>query len=341
MANEILRREGGRGWVLPLLLTLLVGLGGRVCAESSGPLRLVHTIALAGVEGRIDHMTIDVAGKRLFVAALGNGSLEILDLSKGSLIRSIRELDEPQGVLYLPELQRILITNGGDGTCRAFDSNSLQPLFTLKFSGDADNIRYDRRNKRIYVGYGRGALGIVDPEDDKIEGEVKLPGHPESFQLEELGRRAFVNVPTAWRVAVVDREKRHILSSWRLGSEMMNFPMALDEANHRLFVGCRLPANILVFDTESGRIVAKQGISKDVDDLFYDATRKRIYASCGEGFVDVIEQVDPDRYMRMARVPTAVGARTSLFVAEQDRLYLAVPLRGVQQAEIRVYAVEQ
>jgi len=217
----------------------------------------------------------------------------------------------------------------------------LQPLFTLKFSGDADNIRYDRRNKRIYVGYGRGALGIVDPEDDKIEGEVKLPGHPESFQLEELGRRAFVNVPTAWRVAVVDREKRHILSSWRLGSEMMNFPMALDEANHRLFVGCRLPANILVFDTESGRIVAKQGISKDVDDLFYDATRKRIYASCGEGFVDVIEQVDPDRYMRMARVPTAVGARTSLFVAEQDRLYLAVPLRGVQQAEIRVYAVEQ
>jgi len=322
-------------------MLLLIGSGPGVRAEGTGSFRLVRTIGLPGVEGRIDHMSIDLSGQRLFVAALGNNSLEILDLRKGSRIRSIRELDEPQGVLYLPEGYRIMATNGGDGTCRAFDSKSFQQLSTVRFSGDADNIRYDRRSNRIYVGYGKGALGMVDSEGDRIEGDVKLPGHPESFQIEELGRRIFINVPTASAVVVVDREKRQILSSWRLGTGTMNFPMALDEAHHRLFVGCRFPASILVFDTESGRIAARQAIPKDVDDLFYDVGRGRVYASCGEGFLVALEQTDPDHYALAAKVPTATGARTSLFVPEQGHLYLAVPRRGGQQAEVRIYAIER
>lgn len=312
----------------------------RSYAETRTPLRLERTIALPGVQGRIDHLAADLPGERLFVAALGNNTLEVIDLKIGKRLRSITGLTEPQGVLYLPESQKLLVTNGGDGSLRVFDGNSLALLDTVKFSKDADNIRYEPQTQQIYVGFGDGALGALDAKTGKHLWDVGLAGHPESFQLEQAGPRIFVNVRPANHIAIVDRKKREVTAIWSLLDAKDNFPMALNETNHRLFVGCRNPTRIIIYDTESGKMVGELDVAGDVDDIFYDAMAERLYASCGEGFLSVFQQTDTDHYKVMAKISTAKGARTSLFVSQQRCLYLAVPHQGEQPAEVRVYAVQ-
>jgi hypothetical protein len=202
---------------------------------------------------------------------------------------------------------------------------------------DADNIRYEPRTRRVFVGYGGGAVAFLDARSGQRTGEVRLPGHPESFQLEKGGPRVFINVPSARQIVVADRATGKIVARWAVQGARSNFPMALDEAHHRLFVGCRNPARLLVYDTETGMPVARADIAGDTDDLFYDGARKRIYVSGGEGFITVLEQTDPDHYRRLAQSPTAEGARTSLFVPEWNRFFVPVPRRGARAAEIRVY----
>jgi DNA-binding beta-propeller fold protein YncE len=243
-------------------------------------------------------------------------------------------------VLYVPEFNELFVANAKDGVCRIFDGQSLRLVGTVDFSDDADNIRYDRAAKLVYVGYGNGALGIIDARNGKRLGEIGLAGHPESFQLETSGTRIFVNVPAAGHIAVIDREKRSVVSKWPLAGAEANFPMTLDETHHRLFVTCRMPPQVIVFDTASGKVVARLPVVGDADDMFYDSSRGRIYVTGGEGFISIIEQRDPDHYSLIAKIPTASGARTSLFVPELGRLYLAVPHRGRQGAEIRVYQAQ-
>jgi hypothetical protein len=204
---------------------------------------------------------------------------------------------------------------------------------------DADNVRYDARTRRIYVGYGDGALAVIDPDKITKLADIKLPGHPESFQLETAGKRIFINVPSARQIVVVDRDERSVVAHWPRREAAANFPMALDEANHRLFVGCRKPAKLLVLDTSSGSMAASADCCGDTDDLFYDVANKRIYVSGGEGCISVFEPMDPDHYALMETIRTAAGARTSLFVPPMGKLYLAVPHRGAQGAEIRVFRV--
>jgi hypothetical protein len=308
--------------------------------QDTAPLRLVQTIPLPHVEGRLDHMAIDLKGRRLFVAALGNNTLEVIDLPSGKRVRSVGALAEPQGLLYIPELNLVFVTNGGDGSLRIFDGQTLALVDTVKFSDDADNIRYDETKKEIYLGYGRGALAIVDAKSKKRIADIALSGHPESFQLEESGARVFANVPSANHVAVVDRSKRAVIATWPLDGARANFPMAFDEPGKRLFVGCRKPARVLVYNTASGKIVAGLDIGRDVDDIFFDSASRRLYASSGEGFLHVFQQADSDRYRTVGKIPTATGARTCLFVPKQGRLYLAVPRSRERQAEIRVYTVK-
>jgi hypothetical protein len=308
-------------------------------AQSAPPLRLVQTIALPGVEGRIDHLAVDATGQRLFVAALGNNTLEVVDLRAGKRTHSLGGLHEPQGVAYAPESQRLFVANGQDGACLIFDARSLRPLGRVAFSEDADNVRYDAKG-HIFVGYGAGAIGIVEAASGKRLGDWRLAGHPESFQLEANGTRIYVNVPTADHIAVRERNQKGKVTTWPLRGARANFPMALDEADHRLFIGCRDPAKLLVYDTKSGREITRLDIGGDTDDVFYDAAHKRLYVSCGAGVLDVFRQNDPDHYTAMAHLPTAAGARTSLYVPTWARLYLAVPHRGRQQAEIRVYAAQ-
>jgi DNA-binding beta-propeller fold protein YncE len=300
----------------------------------------VQTIPLPSVEGRIDHMAVDIKGHRLFIAALGNNTGEVLDLGAGKRIRTITGLHEPQGVGFIPEFNKIFVANAKTGACEAFDGSSFKSIKSIKFSDDADNIRYDAAARRVYVGYGSGGLGIIDGATGDQLGAIKLDGHPEAFQLEKSGPRIFVNIPTSQKIVVVDREKRASITAWPTAGATANFAMALDETHHRLFVGFRKPPRVVVFDTGSGKEVASLESPGDADDIFYDSSRGRVYISGGEGFLGIFQQDDPDDYKSIAKIPTATGARTSLFVPELSRLYLAVPHRGTQKAEVRVYEAQ-
>jgi hypothetical protein len=322
-----------------IVLLALIILTSRAYAQEGTTLRLVQTIPLSHVEGRIDHMAVDLQGQRLFVAALGNNTLEVLDLKAGARLHTIKGLHEPQGVVFIPESNAIAVTNGHTGTCDIFDGTSFQHRAAVKLASDADNIRYDVATHTLYVGYGAGALGLIDARRAQHLGDIPLEGHPEAFQLEQAGPRIFVNVPSAHHIAVVDRDKRAVSTTWPLQGAEANFPMALDESHHRLFAGVRKPPMLMIVDTESGKEIARMKSVGDADDLFYDASHRRIYIAGGAGFLSIVAQEDADHYTPITTIPTASGARTALFVPELGRLYLAVPHRGMQGAEIRVYAV--
>jgi DNA-binding beta-propeller fold protein YncE len=323
--------------VLPALL-LCSGLAGIAQAQDAA-LTLDKTIPMPKVEGRIDHMAADVAGQRLFVAALENNTLEVLDLKAGKTIQSLSGFAEPQGIAYVPEFNRVFVANGQDGTCRILDAQTLKTISSVPCGDDADNVRYDDAAKRIYVGYGNGALAVLDAKTSAKIADIKLAAHPESFRLETGGPRIFVNVPRADQIALVDREKGEVTATWPLREAKANFPMSLDEGNRHLFAGCRNPPRLLVYDyaVPTGRLVTSLPISRDTDDLFFDAASKLIYVSCGQGTIDVIQQIDADHYSAAKTIPTATGARTSLLVPELKFLCLAVPHRGSQPAEIRVF----
>jgi DNA-binding beta-propeller fold protein YncE len=311
-----------------------------VAAQSGLPLKLKQTIPLRGVEGRIDHFTYDPAGERLFVCALGNNTVEVLDLRKGERIHSITGLGSPQGILYTSDPDRLFVANDKGGILKIYDGKSFEPLGELDFKDDADNVRYDSATKNIYVGFGSGGIGVVNAVEGKQISSIKLSAHPEAFELERNGKRIFVNIPNSRHVAVIDRDKSEVVATWKTDLAFANFPMALDEANHRLFVGCRLPSKLVVLNTDSGNVVAKIDISGDPDDVFYDGKRRRIYAICGAGKIDIIDQTEPNTYTASRKVDTADGARTGLFVSERDTLFVAIPHRGSQKAEIRAYRVE-
>src|SRR5437762_1566513 len=276
--------------------------------SEEGALQLKQTIPLPGVEGRIDHLDLDAANERLFVCALGNNTVEVLDLRKGERVRTITGLGSPQGLVYISELNRLFIANDKGGVCRIYDAKTFQAVGELDLKDDADNVRYDDSSKRIYVGFGSGGIAIVNPVDGKEIGSIKLTAHPEAFELEKQGKRIFVNVPNARHVAVIDPDKGKVINTWKTDLAFGNFPMALDEANHRLFIGCRLPSKFVVLNTDSGDVVAKIDISGDPDDVFYDGKRHRIYAICGAGKIDIIEQADANTYKLLAKFDTGAGA---------------------------------
>jgi DNA-binding beta-propeller fold protein YncE len=309
-------------------------------ARAADPSKQVATIPLPGVQGRFDHFAFDVGGKRLFVAALGNNTVEVIDVAAGKATGRIKDLPTPQGIAFAPDLNRIAVANDKDGSVRLFDGKTLAPLHTVELKDDADNIRYDPAARRFWAGYGDGGLAAIDAQSGKLLADIKLEAHPESFQLESKGKRIFVNVTRARHVAVIDREKAAIVAKWPVNEAEANFPMALDEADHRLFIGCRNPAKLLVLDSETGKTVASVAIAGDTDDLFYDAANKRIYVSGGEGRVTIIDQADADNYKSTSQISTAPGARTSFFVPKSGMLFVAVPHRGAQAAELRVFKVE-
>jgi DNA-binding beta-propeller fold protein YncE len=310
-----------------------------VHTDGQEPVKFVSAIELPGVEGRIDHLGFDASAGRLYVAALGNNTVEVIDAKAGTHLKSLPGFHEPQGIAAVPDAKAVAIANGQGEGLQLIDSDDYRSKAMIHLGDDSDNVRYDASAKRVYVGFGSGALAAITPTDSKVVAEVKLPGHPESFQLERSGSRVFVNVPTAEQIAVVDRTAMRVTGTWPVTTAKSNFPMALDEANHRLFIGCRRPAKALIYDTATGKEIGSFEIVGDTDDLFYDTARKRLYVSGGEGYLDVVEDQGAGRFTRIAHMPTAAGARTSLFVPDQHRLFLAVPHRGSQRAEIRVFEV--
>lgn len=309
--------------------------------SDTAPLGLIQTISLPNVSGRIDHMDIDINGQRLFVAELGNNSVDVIDLKAGKRINSINELHEPQGITFVPETKKILVANGGDGTVQIFNSETYSLVKTISLSSDADNMHYVSYQNMVYVGYGNGGLAIIDPVKEELVDSIKLDGHPESFQISnKLQPEIFVNVPESNSVELVDTQKKDV-SKWYNNNTSGNYPMALDENDHRLFVVYRTPSQLSVIDTDSGRLVTKLSVVNDADDIFYDSKNKQIYLTGGEGYLDVISQKDVNTYQEVAKIPTAQGGRTSLFVPQLDRLYIAIPNYTGNGAKIQVFETHE
>ncbi len=327
-------------WLVAGSAVAMPGRAQELVNDESAPLFLTRIIPIPDTPGRFDHMSVDNKGGRVFATVFGNDTVEVLQLERARRIHTITgAFNRPQAALYLPDMNRLAVSNSEDGTVKIFDGDSYKLIDTIKFPDDADNMRYDPAAKRVYVGYGEGAIGVFDANTNKRIEDYQLGVHPESFQLEQKGPRIFVNLASISQVAVIDRQTRKI-TKWPLTEAGTNFPMALDEEHRRLFVAARRPARLLVLDMDSGKTVASLPGASDTDDMWYDATRKRIYIPSGEGFMYCYQQIDADHYKRLAKIPTAIGARTSAYagqVGKHNSLYLAVPARVFKSAEVWVY----
>jgi YVTN family beta-propeller protein len=301
-------------------------------ASAAEPLELETKIPLGKVVGRIDHMAFDLAHRRLFVAELGNDSVGVVDVAARKVVQRIGRLRNPQGVGYLPSLDLLFVANAGDGSVRLYGGAQYGEAGRLDLGADADNVRIDAGVNRVLVGYGAGGLAMIDPASRRKVVDVPLPAHPESFQHDPGTHRVYVNLPDARAIAVID-PATHKAATWPMQAAG-NFPMALRLAAQQVVAVFRSPAQLGVFAMADGARVAAVETCGDADDVFDDAKRGRIYVSCGDGFLDVLDGGD---FRRIAHIRTVAGARTSLFVPELDRLFLAVRANGAEPAAIWVY----
>lgn len=331
----MLRLGANRRCVLPGALALAaLGLAGP--ARSEPALQVESRIQLPGVAGRIDHMAVDLRRKRLFVAEFGNGSLDVVDLAAGRQIKRISGLVEPQGVGYAAAADLVAVAQGGDGRVRFYRGEGLAAAGVLALGSDADDIRVDPRSRNLVVGYGEGGLAIIDPDTRSKIGEINLAAHPEGFAIDATARRAYVNLPEAAQIAVVELSAGRQTAAWRLSGMRANFPIALDRAERTVASVFRAPPKLALIDAASGAVAARLDACGDADDVFFDDRRRRIYISCGEGFVDVFATQTGGSYAHFARIATAPGARTSLFVPEFDRLFVAARAAPSRTAAIIV-----
>jgi DNA-binding beta-propeller fold protein YncE len=322
------------GWAI-LLVASLLWPGATGAQTASPPLVLEAKIPLGEVSGRIDHLGIDLKRQRLLVAELGNNSLGVVDLAAGKVLRRITGLSEPQGVAYVPFSDSVFVANAGDGSVRVLRGEDLTAVGRIELGDDADNVRVDTVRERVLVGYGKGALALIDPISLSKTGDIRLKAHPEGFQIDETGAQVFVNVPDAREIVMADLTAGSTRSLPTQGAGS-NFPMAIDGEAHQVLVVFRSPPTLIALSSQDGRIAAKAETCGDADDVFVDRKRRRVYVSCGEGAVDVLE-ADEAGYRRLGRVPTVSGARTSLFVSEMDRLFVAVRATSQEPAAIWVF----
>ncbi len=318
-----------------LILALIVSTGSGLSQTAGAPLSLETKIPLGLVKGRIDHAAVDLKRQRLFVAELGNDTIGVVNLAARRVQSTLLGAKEPQGIAYEPSTDAVYVAHGGDGSVRVLRADDLTLLQRIDLSDDADNVRIDLPRKRVLVGYGKGALAVIDPSSRKKAADIRLKAHPESFQIDESGTRAFVNVPDAGQIEVVDLVKGEAIGTLPTQGHHANFPMALDQEAHRVLVGFRSPARLLVLSTTDGGVVADLDTCGDADDVFVDAKRHRVYVICGAGLVDVFEE-RAGNYQRIGHIGTAPGARTGLLVPEMDRLFVAVRAAGQDSAAIWV-----
>jgi hypothetical protein len=327
-------------WLLPLGCFTFSG-----CAAQqpygTDQLRLSKTIPLPGVKGRIDHLDVNLKDGIIYVAALGNNTLEVADMVNGKTVHSIPGLDEPQGVGYIPQTQEIFVANGGSGDCYFFNSHTFDKVATVQLGSDADDVRYDSAEKKIYVGYGKGGIAVIDALSHQQVGDIKLPAHPESFQLDKGLSLLFVNLPDAHLVGVVDLTKSTLGDKWERNTPSANFPMSLDTTHHQVLVGYRHPARLVVYDGKTGRQLSENEMTGDADDLYYDEGAAKIFVSGGDGAVSIFQQDGEGAYKQTANIPTRSGARTSLLVPQWRILVVAARASSGKGAELLVYQLPQ
>lgn len=307
--------------------------------NSNAPLVLVQRIPLANVTGRMDHLGIDIEGKRLFAAALGENqnTVEVVDFQAGKRLSSIRGQSKPQGVFYSADFKRLFVSDGDGGTYKVFRGDNLKLISTVPLGINPNHVGYDPATKYLYVGFRdamSGRLAIVDTETGRNLGDIKTDALPGGIKIESVGPRIFVTLFGENKLGVVDRNKREQIATWPLAH--LASALALDESHHRLFAGGRNPPKLVVLDTESGKQIAELDCVSGIDDLWYDASRKRIYATGTDG-IAVYDQKDADHYTPMVRIASAPGAATSIWVPALERLFVSAPKVGNGEAAILVF----
>lgn len=317
--------------------------GGAEQEREAPPLRLVQEIPLPNVQGRLDHFTIDPKRKRVIFSGLGNDSVQVVDAFAGRQVKQIDGLSQPQGTLYIPETDTLYVANSADGHLNIYNGTTFALIKRIDFGPDSDpdNLRYDPAHKKIYLGYGEGAIGAIDAvTNERVGTDFKFKGHPEGFQIEQNGSRIFVNIADEKIIRVIDRKTGKQIV-WPLPpGHSANFPMVLDEPDRRVLIGTRKPSRVTVFDMDTGAVVASVPTTGDMDDMYYDAERKRIYVAGGEGYVGVLQQTDPNHYVSMGKFASALGARTGTWYVKRDRLYVAAPPAGGLGARLLVFEAQ-
>jgi YVTN family beta-propeller protein len=300
-------------------------------------LKVEKVIDLPGVKGRIDHLDFNLKDQVVYVAALGNNTVEVVDIRNGKVIRSIKGFDEPQGVAYIPQRHEIFVANGGNGKCFFYNADSFEKTATIDLSSDADDVRYDPTERKIYVGYGEGGIAIIDAVTHKQIDDIKLPAHPESFQIDGKLHLLFVNLPNANMVAVIDLVQKKLISKWTRISSSGNFPMALDTIHHNIFVVYRHPAKLVTFDGITGKELNVNNAAGDADDLYYDQSTSQVFISGGSGYINIFKQNGINQLDLIGNVPTHSGARTSLLIPQLKQYIVAERTGGNTPARLIVY----
>jgi DNA-binding beta-propeller fold protein YncE len=303
---------------------------------TESPLALETKILLGEVRGRIDHLAIDLRRQRLFIAELGNDSMSAVDLAAGQVQSRVTGMSEPQGIGYEASTDAVYVANGGDGSLRILRGNDLTPLTRIELGTDADNLRIDPLRRHVLVGYGSGGLAVIDAVGRAKIADIPLKGHPESFQIAGDGVRAFVNVPDAGLIELVDLIKGESIGTLPTRGHRGNFPMAFDNGARQLATVFRQPARLVVTDTSDQKLLADLETCGDADDVFFDVKRRRLYVVCGEGLIDVFAAGGAG-FVRTGQVQTASGARTGMFVPELDRLFVAARTGWTDPAGLLVF----
>jgi hypothetical protein len=327
--------------ILVLTVGLLAfGAGIHKASAADSAMELKQTIELKGKAGSLDHLAIDAKRDRLFVANKANNTLDIVDIKAGKLLKQVPNQGGIQGIAYAPDLDRVIVGLGTGGFCNFFDGQEYKLLETKKFSDDSDNVRYDPRTHLVYVAHADKSLGVLDAKTYELKTDIKLPGAAEGFQIETKRPRLYVNIPSPSEVVVIDTDKNEILNRYKVEMAGGQHPLALDEENHRLFLGCRKKAMMVIMDSETGKEIAGVEIPGEIDDLWLDTKNKRLYASCGDGAIAVLKQLAPDKYEVAEKIETPKGSKTSYFDAQTGRFFLGVPRSAATKApEIRVYQI--
>jgi hypothetical protein len=331
-----IKRQKRSCFLLSSLLLVIVSCKGQPLIGAAY-LPLQRTIEMPHVRGRIDHMDANVKEGMVYVAALGNNTLEVADIHNGRLVHEITGLHEPQGVGYIPRQHEILVANGGNGACDFFSADGYKKRATIQLGSDADDVRVDPVNNLIFVGYGDGGIAVMDAARHQLLYRIPLPAHPEGFQLDGPWHQLFVNIPDAHEIAVIDLQKQQVISHWKTDAGA-NFPMAIDTVNQRVFIGYRHPAQISVLDAHSGKVMTHFPAVGDMDDLYFDAASHQLLVSGGQGAIEVYQEQD-HHFIKMVHVAVRSGARTSLYLPSR-RWFVLAERATSKEADLLVYKLE-
>jgi DNA-binding beta-propeller fold protein YncE len=310
-------------------------------------LDLVRTTDLPGIEGDLDHLAVDTAGQRLFVCAEDNGTLRIIDLKSGKLLRTVKGFKTPHSILYLPDQSEIYLADGSKAV-QVLDSNTFAVKKTIATMPGADSIGVDRKNHLLYAVTGgkdvpmpNSAITQIDTNSGKVLKEIPIAAnHVEAMALEESGSRLFVNVTDKNYLAVIDRGTGKVIAQWKIAEAKQNAPIALDEANGRLFIVCRDPGTLVVLDSKTGHTIASFPAGAHADETIFDKAHHRVYVMAGEGKIYLYDASDANHFKALPPITSAPGAKTAVLSPDSTHLYVSVsPGEGKTGAKVLTYSV--